>query len=108
MDWILTAGSGYFKKMINAYLPVVALLTIILILPVVFERIAISYEGQKTRSGIDASITSRYFNYQVRDEADYISINFVAAFLLNFVLAILTARKYLRDCYCRVPVEISC
>jgi hypothetical protein len=65
MDWILTAGSGQLKKMINAYLPVVALLTIILILPVIFEWIAISYEGQKTRSGIDASITSRYFNYQV-------------------------------------------
>ena len=78
MDWILTAGSGYFKKMINAYLPVVALLTIILILPVVFEWIAISYEGQKTRSGIDASITSRYFNYQVRDEPDFMSL-YVAA-----------------------------
>ena len=65
MDWILTVNSGHLKKMINAYLPVVALLTIILILPVIFEWIAISYEGQKTRSGIDASITSRYFNYQV-------------------------------------------
>ena len=65
MDWILTAGSGQLKKMINAYLPVVALLTLILILPVIFEWVAISYEGQKTRSDVDASITSRYFNYQV-------------------------------------------
>ena len=65
MEWILTAGGGSVSKFVNGYLPVVALLTLILILPLMFEVIARKYERRKTVSDVQASMLGRYFYYQV-------------------------------------------
>jgi hypothetical protein len=66
MQWILTFNSGSLSALINGYLPVLALLGLILLLPIMFERIAISYERRRTYSDIQRSILTRYFYYQVR------------------------------------------
>ena len=66
MEWILTFNSGSLTAFINGYLPVLALLGLILLLPVIFERIAVSYERRRTYSDIQRSILNRYFYYQVR------------------------------------------
>ena len=65
MDWILEYDNGNLKVFINAYLPVLALLGLILILPVIFEKVATSYEKRKTLSDIQQSIVGRYFYYQL-------------------------------------------
>lgn len=65
MERILDLGEGKMKHLINDYLPVVALLTIIMILPIVFEWIAVSFERRKTVSDVQESIVVRYFYYQV-------------------------------------------
>jgi hypothetical protein len=44
---------------VNGYLPVVALLGLILILPVIFEFLAVQVEHRKTFSDIQASMLSR-------------------------------------------------
>jgi len=65
MEWIVNVGRGNMAHFINDYLPVVALLTLIMILPFVFEWIAVSYERRKTMSDVQDSIVGRYFYYQV-------------------------------------------
>lgn len=65
MEWILTYQNGALTAFVNGYLPVLALLGIILILPVLFERIAVTYERRKTFSEIQGSILRRYFYYQL-------------------------------------------
>lgn len=65
MEWILTYQGGALTAFINGYLPVLALLGIILILPVLFEWIAVTYERRKTFSDIQGSILRRYFYYQL-------------------------------------------
>jgi hypothetical protein len=52
MEWILTFQGGAMTSFINGYLPVLALLGIILILPVLFEWIAVTYERRKTFSDV--------------------------------------------------------
>lgn len=63
--WILTYQGGALTAFVNGYLPVLALLGIILILPVIFEWIAVTYERRKTFSEIQRSILRRYFYYQL-------------------------------------------
>jgi len=65
MEWILTAGGGSVSKFVNGYLPVVALLCLIMILPVIFEVLARSYERRKTISDVQNSMLGRYFYFQV-------------------------------------------
>ncbi|CAB9506338.1 CSC1-like protein ERD4 [Seminavis robusta] len=65
MEWILTFQGGALTAFVNGYLPVLALLGIILILPVIFEAIAVTYERRKTFSEIQRSILKRYFYYQL-------------------------------------------
>ncbi len=55
------------SSFVNGYLPVVALLAIISILPLIFETIAQKFEFRKTRSDIQNSMLGRYFYYQVRN-----------------------------------------
>jgi len=43
MEWILTFHGGTFTNFVNGYLPVMALLALIMILPVIFEYIARKY-----------------------------------------------------------------
>jgi Calcium-dependent channel, 7TM region, putative phosphate len=65
MEWIFQINGGYFTTLVNGYLPVVALLGLILILPVIFEYIAVRYERRKTLSDVQASMLGRYFYYQL-------------------------------------------
>ena len=65
MEWISTFDGGSISALINGYLPVVALLCLILILPVIFEFVATNYERRKTRSDVQKSMLSRYFYYQL-------------------------------------------
>lgn len=65
MEWVLTAGGGSVSKFVNGYMPVVALLVLICLLPLMFEVIARTYERRKTVSDVQASMLGRYFYYQV-------------------------------------------
>mmetsp|Transcript_20129 Transcript_20129/g.28323 ORF Transcript_20129/g.28323 Transcript_20129/m.28323 type:complete len:93 (+) Transcript_20129:718-996(+) len=65
MEWILTFENGNLRLLLNAYLPVVALLSLILLLPIFFEWVAVSYERRKTQSDIERSVLDRYFVYQI-------------------------------------------
>ncbi len=53
------------SQFVNGYLPVVALLCLIMILPVIFELVARIYEKRKTVSDVQNSMLGRYFYYQV-------------------------------------------
>jgi len=64
-EWIMSFDGGEFASFVNGYLPVVALLCIILILPIIFEWIAVHYENRKTYSDVEKSILTRYFYYQL-------------------------------------------
>ena len=85
MEWIETFHGGTLSKFVNGYLPVVALLGLILILPVIFEYIAVKYEHRKTFSDIQASMLGRYFYYQVANV--YVSVT--AGSLLKSLAGIL-------------------
>lgn len=65
MEWILTANGGKVSQFVNGYLPVIALLCLIMILPVIFELVARNYERRKTTSDVQNSMLGRYFYYQV-------------------------------------------
>jgi hypothetical protein len=63
--WLQNLGGGQITTFVNGYLPVVALLTIIGILPALFKKIAYKFESRKTQSDVQNSILGRYFYYQV-------------------------------------------
>jgi hypothetical protein len=50
---------------LGTYLPVLALLGLIAVLPHVFEYIAVEHEGLKSWSRVEATILQRYFGYQM-------------------------------------------
>jgi len=72
MEWILEYDNGNLAVLVNAYLPVVGFLGLIMILPIIFEWVAYSYERRKTRSDVEQSVVSRYFYYQLANI--YISV----------------------------------
>ena len=63
--WLESVRGGNLTTFVNGYLPVVALLTIIGILPKIFESIAMKFESRKTKTDVQISILGRYFYYQV-------------------------------------------
>jgi len=63
--WINSLTGGRFNSFIIGYLPVVALLAIISVLPYFFEMIALKFESRKTKSNVQQSILERYFYYQL-------------------------------------------
>jgi hypothetical protein len=65
MGWITGWQSDKLTAFVNGYLPVVALLGLILILPVIFEYVAVKYERRKTFSDVQNSMMGRYFYYQL-------------------------------------------
>lgn len=65
MEWILTIGGGRVSQFLNGYLPVAALLALTMILPVIFELLAVNYERRKTLSDVQNSMLLRYFIFQV-------------------------------------------
>jgi len=65
LSWIGDIGGGHYNSLINGYLPVVVLLGLIMVLPLVFEWVAINYEDRKTKSDVQESILGRYFYFQL-------------------------------------------
>ncbi|CAJ1948545.1 unnamed protein product [Cylindrotheca closterium] len=63
MEWI--AREEDVSRFVKGYLPVVALLCLILILPVIFKFIALNYERRMTYSDVQKSMLGRYFYYQL-------------------------------------------
>mmetsp|Transcript_16842 Transcript_16842/g.36372 ORF Transcript_16842/g.36372 Transcript_16842/m.36372 type:complete len:1185 (+) Transcript_16842:163-3717(+) len=64
-EWVAEIHGGTWSPLINGYLPVITLLGLILILPLIFQWVATSYEKRKTLSGVQNSIVGRYFYYQL-------------------------------------------
>ena len=64
LDWLKELSQGSLV-IINGYLPVLFLLTLISILPIIFEWVALHYENRKTSSDIQRSVLTRYFLFQV-------------------------------------------
>jgi hypothetical protein len=62
----------FYKNLVNGYLPVVALLGLMQLLPLLFELLAKFYENRKTNSDIQRSILRRFFYYQLANV--YVSI----------------------------------
>lgn len=65
MSWVTGWHGGKLTSFVNGYLPVIALLGLILILPVIFQMIAVKYERRKTFSDVQASMLGRYFYFQL-------------------------------------------
>ena len=66
MGWVSGVVADDFVAFCNGYLPVLALIGLIAVLPFVFYWVAIRYEHRKERSDIQHSIVKRSFYYQVR------------------------------------------
>lgn len=64
MGWVTGWHGGKLTSFINGYLPVIGLLGLIMILPVIFEYLAVKYERRKTFSDVQNSMLGRYFYYQ--------------------------------------------
>jgi len=64
-QWMNSLEGGRFNAFVNGYLPVVALLTLITVLPKIFHWVAETFEGRKTLSSINGSILERLFLYQL-------------------------------------------
>jgi Late exocytosis, associated with Golgi transport/Calcium-dependent channel, 7TM region, putative phosphate/Cytosolic domain of 10TM putative phosphate transporter len=85
MEWILSFNGGTLTSFVNGYLPVVALLFLICVLPIIFQQLALYYERRKTISDVQASICRRYFYYQLANI--YITVS--AGSLFNSLAEIL-------------------
>lgn len=102
-DWVITHGDGKTYDFINAYLPVVFLLTIIMLLPYIFEWVAVSYERLKTQSEVERSILNRYFYYQVSSKK---LLQFTCSQKTHFPCSF-SACKYLYHCNSWFFMEVS-
>lgn len=65
MEWLNNVLENKAKIFVNAYLPVVAMLIIMMVLPIIFEKIAVKFEKRKSLSDIHRSVVGRYFYYQL-------------------------------------------
>jgi hypothetical protein len=61
----LPLGSCWFYSLLSGYLPVLALLGLINLLPMLFAFVAVSYEGSKSVGEVEQSVLRRFFNYQL-------------------------------------------
>lgn len=55
----------FYVHLINGYLPVLALLGLIQLLPFIFQWVSVHYENRKTKSDIQRSVLRRFFYYQM-------------------------------------------
>jgi hypothetical protein len=62
LHWTATVADA---ALINSYLPVVAMLGLIMILPIVFRWVAENFEQRKKKSSVERSIIGRFFYYQL-------------------------------------------
>jgi len=81
LEWMKKYNGGHFASFMNGYLPVLALLGLINLLPIIFSWIAVKYENRKTFSDVQNSILGRYFYYQLAN----IYITVTAASLLDSI-----------------------
>lgn len=65
MNWVTKVASGDFAVFLNGYLPVLALLALIAVLPAMLGWIASTYELRKSHSDVQHSILKRLFYYQL-------------------------------------------
>jgi len=65
LTWVSKAAHGDFGAFLNGYLPVLALIILITVLPFIFEWIALKYEQRKKQSDVQHAILKRFFNYQL-------------------------------------------
>lgn len=98
MDWIITFEGGALKTLINGYLPVAALLGLILLLPIIFEQVAFRYERCKTFSGVQNSILNRYFYYQLAN----VYITVTAASIWNSLAGVIDHPTYVLEIFSSV------
>jgi len=63
--WLSSADADNFRTLVNGYLPVVALLGLIQLLPFLFQWLAVLYENRKTWSDTQRSVLQRFFYYQL-------------------------------------------
>lgn len=63
--WIDFVVGTNVSNLIIGYLPVIALLAIIALLPTFFRSLATNYEQRKTHSDVQQSVLTRFFYYQV-------------------------------------------
>lgn len=61
----LKAWSPALYALMTSYLPVLALMGLQALLPYFFAAMARSYEGHKTKSGVERVVLNRCFNYQL-------------------------------------------
>ncbi|GKY92356.1 hypothetical protein MPSEU_000206500 [Mayamaea pseudoterrestris] len=85
LEWIDTIHGGEFSQFVNGYLPVVALLALIMILPVIFEYVAVNFEHRKTYSDIQASMLGRYFYYQLANVYVSVTAGSIAKVLASLI-----------------------
>jgi hypothetical protein len=63
--WLQTYSDTDVYKLVNSYLASSLLLTLLTLLPFIFDVIARAYEGLKLESEVQNSIMTRYFYYQL-------------------------------------------
>ena len=62
MEWI--SNNGNVSQFVNGYLPVAALLALTMVLPLIFQFVALKYERRKRLSDVQNSMLGRYFYFQ--------------------------------------------
>lgn len=82
-DWIDNIHGGSWKALINGYLPVIALLGIILLLPLIFQAIARFYEKRKTLSGVEDCESLSFCDLKFLAKAIIIYFSLLSRFVLH-------------------------
>lgn len=105
LSWMESASSGgKFTTFVNGYLPVVALLTIIGVLPKIFESIGTKFESRKTKTDVQRSILGRYFYYQVSHLIRFVLVQ-IQKDPNPSLYTIRVACQYLYNCHCRFHLD---
>jgi hypothetical protein len=85
MNWVSRFAEGDFVSFVNGYLPVIALLALIAVLPTMFRWVASTYELRKSFSDVQHANLNRYFYYQLAN----IYITLTAGSILDALAEIL-------------------
>ena len=65
LPFLKSMEGGYMYTLLGGYLPVLALLGLLNILPILFRYLSEKYEGVKRHSEVDLTVMSRLFLYQM-------------------------------------------
>eukprot|EP01041_Mallomonas_annulata_P001199 gene1199-2331_t len=94
-EWLHSYSDSFAYKLLNQYLAVVILVTLLSLLPIVFDIIARNYEGRKLESEIQNSIMARYFYYQLANV--FVTITVGSLDLSQQIVQIISDPKQLVD-----------